>query len=77
MGEWARYAGPFSFVRARPMIEEDPRPTPPERPAPEMCCGRGCIPCIYDDYEEALARYEVALREWELRHIAQRSGPLR
>ena len=50
------------------MTESDPRPEPPERPTPEMCCGRGCIPCIYDYYEEALARYETALREWQARH---------
>jgi len=33
-----------------------------------MCCGGGCVPCIHDYYEEALARYEIALREWRARH---------
>jgi len=32
-------------------------PAPPVRPADEMCCGRGCCPCIFDYYEAALARW--------------------
>jgi hypothetical protein len=48
--------------------EADPRPAPPERPLDEACCGRGCSPCVFDCYEEALARYEQALLEWKRRH---------
>src|SRR5258708_5209117 len=48
--------------------EVEARPAPPERPTPQMCCGGGCVPCIHDYYEEALARYEIALREWRARH---------
>jgi hypothetical protein len=47
---------------------DDPRPEPPEAPDNNMCCGRGCVPCIYDYYEEALERYRIRLREWEARH---------
>lgn len=48
--------------------QDDPRPVPPERPTDEMCCGRGCIPCVFDYYDDALARYETALRAWRERH---------
>ena len=47
--------------------DDDPPPVKPERPLDEMCCGRGCIPCVFDQYEEALRRYEVALKEWQVR----------
>ena len=47
--------------------EDDPRPTPPERPEDYMCCGRGCMPCIFDVYDQALTRYEAQLQEWETR----------
>ncbi len=45
----------------------DPRPEPPVRPDADMCCGGGCIPCIFDYFEEAQAKYEVALKAWEAR----------
>jgi hypothetical protein len=47
--------------------EDDPMPQPPVRPRPEDCCGRGCEPCVYDLYEEALERYEIKLRQWAAR----------
>jgi len=50
------------------MAVDDPRPVPPERPLDETCCGRGCTPCVFDYYEDALARYEAALRAWLERH---------
>jgi hypothetical protein len=34
------------------------KPVPPE---PEDCCRSGCIPCVFDLYEEELARYEAWL----------------
>lgn len=46
----------------------DPRPQPPREPEPDECCNSGCIPCIYDHYWDALARYEKALKAWEARH---------
>ncbi|GAU03777.1 oxidoreductase [Burkholderia stabilis] len=50
---------------------DDPRPTPPEQPELEDCCNSGCSPCVFDLYDEALARYRIELAEWEARQ-AQR-----
>ncbi|MBO1112782.1 oxidoreductase-like domain-containing protein [Bordetella petrii] len=46
----------------------DPEPVPPEAPAPGDCCQSGCIPCVYDLYDEAMDRYREALRAWRARH---------
>lgn len=50
-----------------PDRDSDPRPIPPERPAPDDCCQSGCHPCVFDLYEAALERYEADLRAWESR----------
>ncbi|CAH2789169.1 MAG: ortholog of Bordetella pertussis (BX470248) BP1188A [uncultured Paraburkholderia sp.] len=49
-------------------VAEDPRPEPPVQPELEDCCNSGCSPCVFDLYGEALARYRVALAEWQARH---------
>lgn len=36
---------------------------PPNKPADYECCNRGCSPCIFDYYWDALARWEAAVRE--------------
>lgn len=33
-------------------------PPRPKEPDPYECCGRGCDPCIYDYYANALAKWE-------------------
>ncbi len=43
-------------------------------PEPEDCCRSGCVPCVYDLYDDALARYRLALTAWEAR-AAQRAKP--
>jgi hypothetical protein len=47
---------------------DDPPPTPPLRPQPGDCCRGGCDPCVFDLYEDELARYEAALEAWKKRH---------
>jgi hypothetical protein len=34
-----------------------PVPSPPYRPDPQECCNRGCCPCIFDYYNDALDRW--------------------
>ncbi|KVO53960.1 oxidoreductase-like domain-containing protein [Burkholderia stagnalis] len=53
---------------------DDPRPTPPQQPELEDCCNSGCSPCVFDLYDEALARYREALAAWEARQ-AERTKP--
>lgn len=48
--------------------DSDPPPVPPEAPAPEECCNSGCIPCVYDTYNEAMDEYRDALKAWRARH---------
>jgi hypothetical protein len=38
-------------------------PPPPSKPEDYTCCQRGCSPCIFDYYWDALARWETAVRE--------------
>jgi hypothetical protein len=47
---------------------DDPPPTPPLRPDAGDCCRGGCDPCVFDLYEDELARYEAALESWKKRH---------
>nr|WP_243049521.1 oxidoreductase-like domain-containing protein [Dyella sp. RRB7] len=46
----------------------DPPPTRPQRPDDEDCCGQGCVPCIFDLYDEAMGRYREQLAAWKERH---------
>ncbi len=48
--------------------DDDPAPLPPVAPAANDCCRGGCDPCVFQLYEDELARYEAKLREWQLRH---------
>ena len=50
------------------LIDADPRPTPPREPTMDECCKSGCEPCVFDRYNDALERYEEALRAWLNRH---------
>lgn len=50
----------------------DPRPQPPQAPEAGECCQSGCIPCVYDLYDEAMERYREALRAWQERQAGAR-----
>jgi hypothetical protein len=51
--------------------DADPPPRRPVEPDPADCCGEGCVHCILDVYDDALARYEAALAAWRERHPRQ------
>jgi len=53
------------------LAESDPRPQPPREPELEDCCGTGCVLCVFDTYQMALERYELALQAWQARHPEQ------
>jgi hypothetical protein len=50
---------------------DDLPPSPPRAPDPEDCCGTGCVPCVFDVYEDQLARYREALAAWQARHATE------
>ena len=52
-----------------------PRPVPPVQPDLEDCCRSGCVPCVFDLYEEALARYERELAAWKAANPAPSPPP--
>jgi hypothetical protein len=37
-------------------------PRPPDKPQDYECCRRGCCPCIFDYYYDALERWEARVR---------------
>ncbi|MFW2830458.1 oxidoreductase-like domain-containing protein [Sphingomonas sp. ID0503] len=41
----------------------NPPPKPPVKPEDWECCHRGCCPCIFDYYWDALERWQAAMRE--------------
>jgi hypothetical protein len=53
-----------------PQLAPAPPPSPiaPPQPGMDDCCRSGCTPCVFDLYEEAMARYRIELakyhREW-------------
>jgi hypothetical protein len=48
------------------MTADDPSapapPPQPEKPEAWECCSRGCCPCIFDYYWDAMSRWEAAVR---------------
>jgi oxidoreductase family protein len=40
------------------------KPQAPREPDPQECCGKGCTPCVFDVYAEALQRYRTQLEEF-------------
>lgn len=50
--------------------KDDPQPVPPVQPDLDDCCHSGCNPCVFDLYDEARERYQLALAEWQARQAA-------
>jgi hypothetical protein len=53
---------------------DDPRPVAPVQPDLDDCCNRGCYPCVFDTYDDAMDRYRAALKLWESRHAPKPKG---
>ncbi|OXB82106.1 UNVERIFIED_CONTAM: hypothetical protein H355_008985 [Colinus virginianus] len=49
----------------------------PREPSPSQCCGGGCKPCVYDVYEEELARWERAKATRDKSALVGRRGESR
>lgn len=47
---------------------QDNEPVPPAEPDVADCCGEGCVRCVFDVYEQALEKYQLALATWRDRH---------
>ena len=52
----------------QPVLVDDPEPVPPTAPSPNECCQSGCIPCVYDLYNDEMDIYREQLRAWRARH---------
>lgn len=59
------YAGAMATSDLLPLSQRPARPQPPVAPDLDDCCRSGCNPCVFDLYDDALARYEKALAIWE------------
>lgn len=46
----------------------DAPPSPPQEPDPATCCGSGCVPCVWDIYDDELKEYRIRLAAWEAQH---------
>ncbi len=46
----------------------DPEPVAPTEPEALDCCGEGCVRCVFDVHDEALAKYRADLAAWIARN---------
>ncbi|WP_329601612.1 oxidoreductase-like domain-containing protein [Paraburkholderia antibiotica] len=44
------------------------------QPELEDCCHSGCTQCVFDLYDEALERYEIARDVWRKRQVEKQAG---
>ena len=53
--------GKGSLIDAGGMTTEPTLPRPPNKPDDLECCHRGCCPCIFDYYYDAMERWEAVI----------------
>lgn len=58
---------PRRTIRRPTLAWPDPEPAPPVQPGLDDCCRSGCVPCVFDLYEEAMERYRVQHAAWQAR----------
>ena len=52
----------------QPTLElPDPETVPPRQPELGECCASGCVPCVFDLYEDAMERYRAQHHAWKTR----------
>ena len=44
-------------------------PEPPQEPHDSDCCGTGCIPCVFDIYEEEMKLWKAECEQIKLRKV--------
>ena len=54
----------------------DNLPSRPERPLDSDCCGQGCIPCVFDLYEEEVKIWEDECRKVAVGESSQYGSPV-
>lgn len=59
-------------IRQPTLMPPDPEPIPPVQPGLNDCCCSGCVPCVFDLYEDAMERYRVQYAAWRARQAAHR-----
>ena len=59
---------PARTIRQPTLAWPDPEPVAPRQPELEDCCRSGCVPCVFDLYEDAMERYRIQLAAWKARN---------
>ena len=57
-------------IRQPTLVWPDPEPVPPVQPGLDECCRSGCVPCVFDLYEDAMDRYRELHQRWQARQAA-------
>ena len=72
---YCKHAGAIAdFLQHIAMTEPEPEPQAPQPPQLGDCCRSGCVPCVYDLYDDALERYQRTHAAWLLRQAESQSA---
>ncbi|MBV6271566.1 cytochrome P450 [Alcaligenaceae bacterium CGII-47] len=52
-------------------VPDDLRPTEPEEPGLNDCCGNGCEPCVFDTYIVEKRQWEQDIKAWDARQASR------